>query len=145
MSEVGVMVSALINAQSVLSTWCFGKCVCLRGPEGIHEVCMCACVSVAWCWGEVRSCVRPRGVTTHYHALIRRESSVPVGPPSIRPSVHPQHPTSFSLALLPCRFSRGGMGGSTQMDEDCWLWQMGLSQSQSQSSGSHVIVCTFDK
>lgn len=106
-------VSAVINAQSVLSTWCFGACVC---------VCVCS-PTIKLRWSPLMC--QTTGSHHTLPCLIRRVCSVPVGPPSLHPSTHPQHPTSHSLSLLPCRFSRGGMGGSTQIDEDYLLWQMG--------------------
>lgn len=111
-SEVSVIVKCLLS--SALSLCCphgVLASACKRSRSDTWSVCV--SVDIAWCRDELHSCVRPQGAATHYHAHVRRASSVPVGPPSIHPSIHPQHPTSFSFALLLCRFSKGGMGVNT--------------------------------
>lgn len=82
-------------------------CVSKRSRRDAWSVCPCG-PSVTW--GEVRSCVRHGAgrEPPHRYALIRRASCVPLAP-SIRPSTGSP---SLPLAPLPCRFNRGGTGGS---------------------------------
>lgn len=113
MSEWGVMVKCLRS--SMLSLCC---------PHGVlARVCVCVCSpTIKLRWSPLMC-----QTTGSHHTLpchIRRVCSVPVGPPSIHP---PIHNIQRLIPSLCCRAGspEEGWGGSTQIDEDYLLWQMG--------------------